>query len=150
MVVTMPAFETAAKARRILRSVKLDEARPEKPEPAVLEELLQILVTYGHLSQEQSHQLYVFLTTGGATVPPAVPYTDQDTGKIPLYHLLRAAAIARTDRADSDGADSDRAQFDRVSNDEAIVWAIVTIVIIIEEVGDALSDAWHWLTGLFG
>jgi hypothetical protein len=95
--------------------------------------MLNILVAYGHLSPEQAHQLYVFLTTGGFPVPPPLPYPEQETGKIPLYNLLRLVAITRTDSAENDAVDVI----------VEIGQAIVTIVHVIEQVGDALSDGWH-------
>jgi hypothetical protein len=132
-------FEVAASVRQIMTHAKLD-AKLEKLEPPVLEQLLDILVAYGHLSPEQARQLFLFLTTGGFPVPPPLPYPDQAVGKIPLYSLLRQAAIAR----------SESAEFDFVDTIASIGQAIVTVVHVIEQVGDTLSDAWSWLSGLFG
>jgi len=134
MTVTTTAFDTAAMVRKVLKDAKL-EAKIEMPEPAVLEQLLSILVASGHLSPAQAHQLYLFLTTGGFPVLPPVPFPGQETGKIPLYHLLRLITITRADSAEESFLD--------VLGD--IAHAIVTVVETVITVGDALAAGWHWL-----
>ncbi|MFG3577653.1 hypothetical protein [Micromonospora chersina] len=134
MTVTTVPFDTAAKVRKVLKAAKL-EAKIEMPEPPVLEQLLNILVAGGHLSPQQAHQLFLFLTTGGFPVLPPVPFPDQETGKIPLYHLLRLVTITRSEGAEESFLD--------VLGD--IAHAIVTTVETVMTVGDALAAGWHWL-----
>ena len=131
---TTTAFDTAAKVRKILKDAKL-EAKIEMPEPPVLEQLLSILVAGGHLSPDQAHQLYLFLTTGGFPVLPPAPFPGQEEGKIPLYRFLRLITITRSTSAEE--------SFLSVLED--IAHAVVTVVETVMTVGDTLAAGWHWL-----
>ncbi len=142
MTATTTEFGTATKLRQVLTAAGSPETKAKldrAPEPSVLKQMLDILVGFGYLSAEQAHELWKALTGGGYGVLPPVPFPDAVTGKLTIYDVFRLAYTVRADDA----------QFDIVDTVQAIGTAIVTIVHTIETVGDAVSSAWGWFTGLF-
>jgi hypothetical protein len=139
---TTTDFAGPAEVWQAITIAKMHDQLQVVPEPAVLTNMIGILVSLGILTPEQARELQKLLDHGVLYPLPPVPRPDQVAGKVDLYQVLRVATLVPREQA----------EFDII--DDAITIIGGTLAnLLAGPVADAISDVvdavGSWLTGLF-
>jgi hypothetical protein len=139
---TTTTFDRPAKVYQAMSAAKLHNGLQVLPEPSVVEDMIGMLVGVGILTPEQAHELWKLLE-GGVPYPlPPMPRPDRVTDKADFYQVIRVATLVPRDSA----------EFSLVPD---VIVAVTTAVVnyVIDHFGDdieqAASDVWNFITGLF-
>ena len=125
-------FKTAGTARAMMTGASINAVDPTDPDQMRLR--LEILVTYGFLTEEQARALQEAIANGGTT-NGLEPLPCPDDLRLPFYDLLRVSIVSKSDSIDFVG--------EAIALAEGVIW----LSDHWDEISGAASDLWDAIFG---